>query len=279
MPIHPTAIVDKKAEIDPSADIGPYVIIDGPVRVGAGTVVMAHAYLTGWTEIGRDCQIHPGAVVGHDPQDLAFKGQESYCRIGDGTIIREIVTIHRGTKPGSATEIGRRCFLMAASHVAHNCKLDDDVKLANGVLLAGYVHVGAGSFVGGNATVHQFVRIGELVMVSGLAGLTMDLPPYMMAAHRNQCVSINVIGLRRAGFTPEQIKEVRQAYRLLYRSGMPFGKAIDQLANVVSTDAGRRIVEFIRLPSTRGILSGRRARATPQAIEHSSWYRTSLRWE
>ncbi len=264
MPIHPTAIVDKKAEIDPTADIGPYVIIDGPVRVGAGTKVMAHAYLTGWTEIGSNCRIHPGAVVGHEPQDLAFKGLESYCRIGDEAIIRELVTIHRGTDPGSATEIGRRCFLMATSHVAHNCKVGDDVKLANGVLLAGHVHVGTGSFLGGNAVVHQFVRIGELVMVSGLAGLSMDLPPYMMAAHRNQCVSINVIGLRRAGFTHEQIREVRQAYRLLYRSGLPLNKALEQMAESVTTDAGRRIVEFIREPTKRGIMSGRRSRANQE---------------
>lgn len=264
MPIHPTAIVDKKAEIDPTADIGPYVIIDGPVRIGAGTQVMAHAYLTGWTEIGRNCRIHPGAVIGHEPQDLAFKGLESYCRVGDETIIREIVTIHRGTEPGSATEIGWRCFLMAASHVAHNCKLGDDVKLANGVLLAGYVHVGSGSFLGGNAVVHQFVRIGELVMVSGLAGLSMDLPPYMMAAHRNQCVSINIVGLRRAGFSPEQIKEVRQAYRLLYRSGLTLGKALEQLVDSVTTDAGRRIVEFIRQPSKRGIVPGRPGSRNPE---------------
>ncbi len=265
MPIHPTAIVDKKAEIDPTADIGPYVIIDGPVRVHAGTKVMAHAYLTGWTEIGRDCRIHPGAVVGHEPQDLAFTGLESYCRIGDETIIREMATIHRGTDPGSATEIGKRCFLMAASHVAHNCIVGDDVKLANCGLLAGHVHVGNGAFISGNTVVHQFVRVGELVMISGGAAVGMDLPPFMMAAGRNQCVNINLIGLRRAGFLQDQIKEVRQAFRLLFRSGLPLNKALDRLAESVSTDAGRRIVEFIREPSKRGILPGRRSYESPEA--------------
>jgi len=147
-------MVDRRAEVDPTAEIMPYAIIDGPVKIGPRTRVFPHAYLTGWTEIGADCQIHPGAVVGGDPQDLAFKGAESYCRIGDGTIIREGASVHRGTDPGSATVVGKRCFLMANSHVAHNCRLGDEVKLINGVLLAGYVQVGNGAFLAGNAGVH-----------------------------------------------------------------------------------------------------------------------------
>ncbi len=258
MPVHPTAIVDRRAEVHPTAEIGPYAIIDGPVRVGAGTRVYPHAYLTGWTEIGANCQIHPGAVVGHEPQDLAFKGEKSYCRIGDETIIREGASIHRGTDPGSTTVVGKCCFIMANAHVAHNCQLGDDVKLVNAVLLAGHVHIGAGAFLAGGTMVHQFVRIGELVMTRGLTAVSMDVPPYFMVVRSGYCAGVNIVGLRRAGFTGPQRDDVRRAYRILYRSGIPFRRAVEKLAQTVATDAGRRILEFVRQPSRRGIIRGPR---------------------
>jgi len=258
MPIHPTAIVDPKAEIDPSAEIGPYAVIDGPVRIGAGTKVYPHTFITGWTEIGRDCHIHPFAVVGNEPQDLAYDGTETYCRIGDETIIREGASIHRGTDPGSATVIGQRCFIMANAHVAHNCQLGDDVKLVNNVMLAGHVHVGNGAFFGGAAGIHQFVRIGELCMIRGWSRITMDVPPFIMAAHDSECVGVNIVGLRRAGFTPDQRDEIRQAYRILYRNGMTFSAAVEKVAETVKTDPGRRMLEFLQTPSKRGFARGPR---------------------
>lgn len=258
MAIHPTAVVDRRANVDPTAEIGPYAIIDGPVCIGPGTKIYPHAYLTGWTEIGANCRIHPFAVVGHEPQDLAFKGEESYCRIGDETIIREGVSIHRGTDPGSATVVGEHCFIMANAHVAHNCQVGDDVKLVNLVALGGHVHVASGAFLGGGVEVHQFCRIGELVMVRGLAEIYKDVPPYFLAARDGYCAGLNVVGMRRAGFTPEQRQDVQQAYRILYRSGIKFTEAVEKLADAVTTDAGRRVLDFVREPSKRGFARGPR---------------------
>ena len=266
MPIHPTAVVDSKAEVDPSADVGAYAIIDGAVRIGAGTRIYPHAYLTGWTEIGANCEIHPYAVVGHAPQDLAFAGEESYCRVGDGTIVREGATIHRGTDPGSATVVGKRCFLMANSHVAHNCQVGDEVKLANGVLLGGHVEVGDGCFLGGNVVVHQFVRIGTLVMAQGLAATSTDVPPFMLMFRVNTCAGVNVVGIRRAGCTREQRAEVQLAYRILYRSGLRFSDAIEKLADEVKTDVGQRILDFLRAPSQRGFIRGIQSRESSKQI-------------
>ena len=144
MSIHPTAVIDPKAEIDPSVEIGPYVVIDSAVNIKRGTRVMAHAYLTGLTEIGADNEIHPGAVIGATPQDTAYKGQETYLRIGDRNIIREYAQIHRGTTAGSATVLGNDNYLMATSHVGHNCVLADNVILANGALLAVMADMGSG---------------------------------------------------------------------------------------------------------------------------------------
>ena len=226
MPIHPTAIVDPAAQIDPEADIGPYVVIEGAVRIGPGTRVYPHAYLTGWTEIGANCEIHPGAVVGHAPQDLKYEGAESYCRIGDETLIRECASVHRGTEPGSATLIGRRCFVMGGAHVGHNCTVADDVILANNVALGGHVSLGPRAFLGGAAVVHQFVRIGELVMLGGAAPITQDVPPYFLTDRTGRCAGTNVVGLRRAGFSAEQREDAKRAYRILYRTGNPRPKAI-----------------------------------------------------
>jgi UDP-N-acetylglucosamine acyltransferase len=267
MAIHPTALIDKRAEIDPSVEIGAYVIVDGPVRIGPQTRVYAHAYLTGATQIGAGCQIHPFAVIGHVPQDIGYGGTETYCTIGDGTIIREGVTIHRGTEEGSTTIVGKHCFLMAHSHVAHNCVVGDNVVLANAVLLGGHVHVGVGSFLGGSANAHQFVRIGERVMAQGLAKMSMDVPPYFMVADLNRCVGVNIVGMRRTGLSSAERTEIRDAYRLLYRSGMTFRKAVDQLATIVKTEPGRRLVAFLQSESRRGFCGGIRRTLPPTTGE------------
>jgi UDP-N-acetylglucosamine acyltransferase len=265
MPIHPTAVVDRRAEISPTADIGPYTIIDGPVRVGDGARVYWHATVTGNTVIGNNCQIHPYAVVGHLPQDLSYTGAETFCEIGDETVIRECASVHRGTAPGSKTIVGKRCFIMACAHVGHNCVVGEDVKIVNAALLAGHVEVGNAAFISGAAAMHQFCRIGELAMVGGQARIRMDVPPFFTVVHFGTCSGINVVGLRRAGFSSEERNELRRVYHLLYREGLLFSKAVEQAAKVVQTAPGRRLVEFLQAPSRRGICGAREKHAADQA--------------
>ncbi len=253
MAIHPTAIVGPQARIDPSAEIGPYVVIDGEVSIGPRCCIGPHVYITGNTTIGADNRIHACAVIGDLPQDMAFKNARTYVRIGDGNIIREGVTIHRGTAPESATVVGNRCFLMANSHIAHNCQVADGVKLANGVLLAGHVHVGAEAFLSGNVVVHQFVRIGRLCMLSGAARVVMDVPHFMMAHGDNTIIGINRVGLQRAGFSSQQIMDIRAVYRRLFRSGTAFSKVVDELIKENHSGPVGELIDFVRAPSKRGI--------------------------
>lgn len=268
MPIHPTAIVHPDARIDESADIGPYVIIDGPVQIGPNVRVYPYAYLTGWAEIGGGCQIHPHAVVGHLPQDLAHDGSVSYCRIGEGTIIREGVSIHRGTGADTETVVGKRCFFMGNSHVAHNCRVGDDVKMANGAMLAGHVRVGNGAFISGIAGVHQFVRIGELAMIGGVSKVVMDVPPFAMTNTQGCFAGLNAVGTRRAGLSVAERIELKTAFRTLYRSGLPFREAIESVAQSVKTAPGQRLVSFLREPSRRGVVgAGWRSGQGPNTLE------------
>jgi len=253
MAIHPTAIVDPAAAIDPSADVGPYVMIEGPVQIGPGTRVQAHAHVSGWTTIGRDCQIHPFAIVGNLPQDFHYTGERSYCRVGDRVVIREGATVHRGTQPESETVIGDECFLMAYAHVGHNCLLDVGVKVYNMAALSGHVEVGPGAIVSGYALVHQFARIGKLAFIAAGARAGMDVPPFMTAFGESTIIQHNVLGMRRAGYSPEEIQEVRQAFRTLYRSGTLFRAAVEQLSDSVRTRAGQELVEFLTADSRRGI--------------------------
>lgn len=254
MPIHPTAIVDKSAEIDPSVEIGAYAVVERNVRIGPGTRVYHHAYVAEGTTLGRGCQIHPFAVVGHLPQDVKFTGEPTFTEVGDETIIREHASIHRGTVPGSRTIVGRRCFIMATAHIGHNCVVGDEAILANGALLAGHVQLGRQAFVSGNVAVHQFVRVGELVMLGGrLKAIGMDVPPFMMVEVPGP-VGLNVVGLRRAGLNSTERLELRECHRILYRSGLHFPAAIERVAALVRTEPGRRLVEFLRAPSKRGFL-------------------------
>jgi len=254
MPIHATAIVDPAAEIDSSAEIGAYAIVEKDVRILAGARVYPHAYIAQGTTLGERCEVHPFAVVGHLPQDLKFEGASSYTRIGEATIIREHATIHRGTMPGSTTVVGRGCFIMSAGHIGHNCTVGDHVTMANGTMLAGHVEIGDRAFLSGNAMVHQFVRVGELVIASGGARVTNDVPPFMTVCPTG-VVGPNVVGLRRAGLTSEERHEIRRAYKTLYRTGLPFSKAIELVAEMVQTAPGRRLMDFLRSPSKRTYMS------------------------
>ncbi|MGH7828817.1 MAG: acyl-ACP--UDP-N-acetylglucosamine O-acyltransferase [Candidatus Binatia bacterium] len=256
MGIHPTAIVDPRATIHAEAEIGPYVVVEGPVKIGRGTRVMAHAHITGWTEIGEQNEIHTGAALGGAPQDSSYQGSESYLTIGSHNIFREYVQVHRGTKPVSSTEIGNHNFLMAGAHVGHNCRLGDRIVIANGALLAGYVEVGDQAFISGNCVVHQFVRVGKLSLMRGLSGASRDVPPYAIVDWQHQVRGVNVIGLKRAGFDELRIRAIKAAFRILFRGGRNLSLAIKELesgGNVTADIAF--LLEFIR-SSKRGVCFG-----------------------
>lgn len=267
MTIHATAVIDRRAEIDASAEIGPYVVIDGPVKIGARTRVLAHAVVTGWTEVGADNEIHPGAVLGGPPQDKAYKNEESYLKIGDRNVIREHVQIHRGTKPGSATIIGHDNFLMATAHIGHNCRLGSQIVMANGALLGGYVEVGNGVFISGNCAVHQFVRIGDYALMRGLSGTSRDVPPFAIIELQHTVRGVNVVGLKRAGFDDGRIRAIRNAYKILFRPGRNLALAVQEIEKEgwANTDVSA-LLEFIKT-SKRGVCVAQRlgAAAGPAA--------------
>jgi UDP-N-acetylglucosamine acyltransferase len=268
MAIHPTAVIDPSAEIDSSVEIGPYVVIEGPVQIGPGTRVLTHAYLCGWTTIGSGCEIHPFAVVGNLPQDFHYEGERSYCRIGDRVVIREGATVHRGTQPESTTVIGDACFLMAYAHVGHNCELGTGVKVYNMAALSGHVEIADGAIVSGYALVHQFVRIGRLAFIAGAARVTMDVPPFMTCYGESTILQHNVVGMRRAGYARDEVLEIRQAFRLLYRSGKTFRAATEALTQTVHTRAGQELARFLAGESRRGYCAANTSRR--RAGRHTS---------
>jgi UDP-N-acetylglucosamine acyltransferase len=254
--IHPTAVVDSHAEIDASAVVGPYVVIEGPARIGARTRLAAHAVVTGGAELGADNVVHSGAVIGDVPQDVAFGGAESFLRIGDGNVFREHSTIHRGTKPGSETRVGHRNYFMQNSHVAHNCSIGNDAIVAGGALLSGYVELGDRGFVSGNCVVHQFVRIGRLALLRGLSRTSRDVPPFCIMDGTHTVRAINLIGLRRAGFSPAAIRAVRNAFKALFLRSRNLQRALEEV-DAAASDEVRELVEFIRA-ARRGVCFGPR---------------------
>ncbi len=268
MPIHPTAIINPQAELDSSVTVGPFCVIEGHVQVSANCRLYQNVYLTGWTQIGTDCELHPGVIVGHAPQDTKYKGERSYCRVGRGTILREQVTIHRGTVPESTTSVGEDCFLLAGSHVGHNCTVGNRVTLINNALLAGHVEIGDGTTIGGGAGIHQFVRIGELAMVAGNARVGMDIIPFALTDSEGRIAGLNRIGLRRAGFPRDHVEDIRNAYRILFSTGSPLNQRIEELSSAVQSPPGQRLLQFVRATSKRG-LAGRSRRGSGKGAEDS----------
>lgn len=268
MSIHPTAVVDAAAEIDPTAEIGAYAIVEGHTRIGPQVRVYPHAYVASYARIAARCEIHPFAVVGHVPQDVKFGGAPSYVEIGEGTIVREHASVHRGTIPESTTIVGRRCFIMATAHVGHNCVVEDEAVIVNSALLAGHVTVGRRAFVSGGVVVHQFARVGELVMIRGGTPVSNDIPPFMLTGPSG-VIGPNVVGLRRAGFSSAERNEIQAAYKLLYRSGLLFREAVERVAEMVETAPGRRLVEFLRAPSKRGICGYRGRRGAGATVDET----------
>lgn len=254
MAIHPTAIVSTSARIESDAEIGPYAVIGEDCYVGARCVIGPHVVIHPFTTIGAETRIHAGAVIGDWPQDVAFAGARSETVVGARCIIREGVTIHRGTKEGTKTVVGDGCFLMANSHLAHNVILGNGVILANGALLAGYVEVGERAFISGNAVVHQFCKIGRLAMLSGLSGIGKDVPPFCTTAGvtRNRIAGLNIVGLRRAGFSPEDRRNIKAAFDLLYRSGLNVSQAVERLKQEFPSGPAAEFWQFAE-QSKRGL--------------------------
>lgn len=268
MAIHPTAIIDPKAELDSTVDVGPYCIIEGHVRIASGSRLYQGVYLTGWTKIGQNCVLHPGVIVGHEPQDVKYKGERSYCRIGRGTILREYVTIHRGAIPDSETVVGEDCHLLGGAHVAHNCILGNKVTLINNVLLAGHVELDDHVTLGGSVGIHQFVRVGELAMIAGTARVPQDIVPFALVGPDGKIAGLNRVGLRRAGMSPDQMHDIRLAYRVLFASGLALPEAVERLALEAKTEPCKHLVQFLLKPGSRGIAGrSRRRTRSPRSSE------------
>lgn len=261
MSIHPSAVIDSRVQLDEGVEVGPYAVIEGDVRIGRDTRIGPHAYITGWTTIGQRCQVYPFASIGAAPQDFHFGGERSYCHIGNDVIIREGATIHRGTQPESGTVIGDECFLMATSHIGHNVRLGRAVKIYNYVAVSGHVEIDDQAILSGAALIHQFTRIGRLAFIAGGARVTMDVPPFMMVHGESTIVQHNRVGMRRAGYTPEELLDIRQAFHTLYRSPLTFPRALEQLRNRVTTRAGRELLAFCEIDSKRGYCGGVRRRS------------------
>ncbi|MFC1497036.1 acyl-ACP--UDP-N-acetylglucosamine O-acyltransferase [Verrucomicrobiota bacterium] len=252
--IHKTAVIEPEAELGVNVTVGPFSYIDKDVRIGDGCVIGPHVSILKHTSIGSGCEIHSGAVLGDLPQDTEFEKEESFVSIGSNCIIRECVTVHRGTKTGTTTEIGDECFLMAFSHCAHNVKLARGVILANGALLAGYVEAGERVFISGNVLVHQFVKIGRLAMLGGACGISKDVPPFctIRPLAANVILGLNVVGMRRAALTPDERKQVKQAFNILYKSGLNVMDATNKIKNTFSSGPALEFCDFIE-KSERGI--------------------------
>ncbi len=264
--IHPTAIVDPKAELADDVEIGPYAIVEGDVQIGRGSKIHHHAFVGTGARIGERCVIHHAAVVSNVPQDLKFKGTEkTYVEIGDDTVIREFATVHRGTIHTSdtnagtmdgVTRVGAGCLIMAYSHVAHDCLIGEGVILSNATQLAGHVTIGKWTNLGGGCLVHQFCLIGMLCMVGGGAEVRKDVPPYSLVGSGDAKFSgINRIGLQRRGKSPETIQTIKSAYFTLYNSGKNVSDAVKAISNGPDAQLPeiQEILNFISL-SKRGII-------------------------
>ncbi len=265
--IHPTAVVHPKTELGLGIRIGPYAVIGEGVRLGDGVEIGPHAVLEGRCEIGSRCRIFAGAIIGFPPQDVKFKpGTPSGVRIGSDTIIREYATIHRASVEDGWTVVGDGCYIMASSHIAHDCRVGNGVVLTGYTGLTGWVEVGDRAVISGLAGIHQFVRIGTLAFVGGCSRLPQDVPPYFLVEGNPAHVrGVNIVGLRRAGLPAEARLELQRAYRILYRSGHTPEKALERIrAELAPSEYINHLVEFIAT-SKRGICRARGTDATEGA--------------
>lgn len=254
--IHSSAIIGKDVEIGVNNSIGPNVIIEDGVKIGAHNKILNGVFIARGTELGNYNTLHMNAVIGHEPQDLAYHGEATFTKIGSKNVFREFVTIHRGTKEGTATVIGDSNYVMAYCHIAHNCHLGNNIIMVNQASLTGHCVVEDRAFLSGMTGFHQFTRIGTLAMVSALTAINKDIPPYVVCGGRPGIAQgINVVGMRRAGIGPETRMEIKQAYRLLYRSGLNVSQAVEEMKKTLKSPEVAHMVAFIEA-SKRGILDG-----------------------
>ena len=259
MPIDPsahvahTARVHREACIGPQCIVGEYCVIEQDVSIGAFCQLEPYVYVKRWTTLGDRNEISAGTVLGTDPLDKNFTGERSYLRMGNANKIREHYTISRGTQPESVTEIGSGNYIMTSGHIAHNCKIGDNTVIASCALVAGHVEVEDQAFISGGVVIHQYSRIGRLAMIGGNTRVNSDVPPFFLYSDFNVAVKgLNMVGLRRAGFTRDQIAALKSAYRILYKSGLKLEEALSRMETELDTEHTRHLAAFIRA-SKRGI--------------------------
>jgi UDP-N-acetylglucosamine acyltransferase len=269
--IHPTAIINPKARLGVNISIAPYAFIDENTEIGDNSSIGPFSVILKYTQIKANCNIHSHAVIGDLPQDLTFKEAPSYVHIGGGTTIREGVTIHRGTKPETITEIGENCYLMVNSHIAHNVKVGNNVIMANGALLAGYVEVGERAFISGNVIIHQFVRIGRLAMLSGASAISQDVPPFCTTRgiSGNIVAGLNTIGMRRAGIPQKERTALRRAFHILYFSGLKQKDAIKKILEQETSPLVKELCLFIS-QTKRGICTPKQLKTSLNESEENA---------
>lgn len=254
MPIHPTAIVHPKAKIAATADIGPYCVVHENVEINAHVRLDSHVVVDGWTTLGEGCRVHSFASLGGDSQDLKFKGEKTFVKIGSKTTIREYVTINGGTGEGTETVVGSSCHIMAYAHIAHNCVVGDHVVIANCGTLAGHVVVEDMAVIGGLVAIHQFCRVGAMSILGGCSKVIQDIPPFMMGdGHPAVVRGLNLLGMKRRGVTEEAQREIKKAFKIIYKSGLNTSNAVKEIQsqNFQSKEI-EQLLQFISA-SQRGI--------------------------
>jgi UDP-N-acetylglucosamine acyltransferase len=261
--IHPTAIIHPQAKLHPTVQVGPFCVIGDGVTIGAETVIGAQVVIEGLTEIGIGNRIFPGAIIGGEPQDLKYKGGESWVKIGDYNQIREYVTINRATEDQAITQIGDRNLLMAYAHVAHNCVIENEVIIANSVALAGHIYIESQARISGVLGVHQFVHIGRLAMVGGMSRIERDVPPFtIVEGNPSRVRTLNLIGLQRSGMAAADLRALKQAFRLVYRSDTPYQQALEALGQSADHPCVQHFHDFLQRsshdPGRRGAIPGKK---------------------
>lgn len=269
--VAPTAVIHPEARVGPGCHIGEFCVLESDVEIGVECRLEPYVYVKRWTSMGNRNEISAGTALGTDPLDKGFTGERSYLRMGNGNRIREHYTISRGTKPETATLIGDDNYVMTSGHIAHNCVVGSNVVIASCSLVSGYVEVEDNAFISGGVRIHQFSRIGRLSMVGGNSGVNLDIPPFLLTVgFRAEAIGPNLVGMRRAGYKSADVRAVKEAFRLLYMSGLPRTEVLERLE--AGPDVAREMAAFVR-SSKRGICPSRRkslGRGAPEGLDDAA---------